>query len=249
MNGKVLTELPILIDPATDKVDVDGEPIRLGRPKGETPILFPAQQAQGRLLDQRRPGRAAPGDRPAPARPRRRLYPVGRLDAESKGLLLLTNDGELTNRLTHPRYGVPKTLSRVVDGYVTPECGSPNWRRACGCPTKRGQASRPAAATSASSTRSRDESILEITIREGRNREVRRMLARLGHKVRDLMRIKIGPLELHGLAPGQFRPLTPREVKDLRRSTEPPTSHKPARGQRPGRPRRSAGEGQSDSGE
>src|SRR5438874_5037069 len=118
VNGRVMTELPILIDPAKDKVKVDDEPVKLGvkgserriyllmnKPKG----VYSTNVAQG---EQTRAIDLLPPDFP-------RVYPVGRLDAESRGLLLLTNDGELTNRLTHPRYGVAKTYRAVVDGFIS----------------------------------------------------------------------------------------------------------------------------------
>src|SRR5438046_9751988 len=121
VNGKVVYALPVLIDPARDKIAVDDEKIDLkarqderrvyvlmNKPKG----VYSTNVAQG---EQTRAIDLLPPDLPA------RVYPVGRLDAESKGLLLLTNDGELTNRLTHPRYGVAKTYRAVVDGFVRPE--------------------------------------------------------------------------------------------------------------------------------
>src|SRR5687767_13118718 len=124
VNGRIVTDLPILIEPGVDRVEVDSEPIRLARsqdvgqeqrrlyfllnkPKG----VYSTNVAQG---EQTRAIDLLPPDLPG------RVYPVGRLDAESKGLLLLTNDGELTNQLTHPRYGVAKTYRAVVDGYVDP---------------------------------------------------------------------------------------------------------------------------------
>src|SRR5688572_15411447 len=128
VNGKVRTKLPILIEPGRDKVTVDDEPVKLagagagpdardaGRPRLYILLNKPkgvystnvAQGVQTRAIDLLPPN--LPG----------RVYPVGRLDAESKGLLLLTNDGELTNQLTHPRFGVAKTYRAVVDGYVDP---------------------------------------------------------------------------------------------------------------------------------
>src|SRR5712672_703517 len=117
VNGRIVTDLPVLIDPAKDKIEVDGEPIQLAskfakqrlyvlmnKPKG----VYSTNVSQG---EQTRAIDLLPPDFP-------RVYPVGQLDADSKGLLLLTNDGELTNRLTHPRYGVPKTYRAVVDGSV-----------------------------------------------------------------------------------------------------------------------------------
>jgi 23S rRNA pseudouridine2605 synthase len=145
-----------------------------------------------------------------------RVYPVGRLDAESRGLLLLTNDGELTNQLTHPRYGVPKTYKATVDGFVTPRVVQELSQGVWLADPKSGQGFRTGRSRIKIVKKSRDKSVLEITIREGRNRMVRRMLAKMGHKVRDLMRTRMGPLTLHGLEVGEVRMLTPREVKELK---------------------------------
>jgi 23S rRNA pseudouridine2605 synthase len=216
VNGRVMTELPILIDPEKDKVAVDDEPVRLkgkaaerrvylvmNKPKG----VYSTNVAQG---EQTRAIDLLPPDFPA------RVYPVGRLDAESKGLLLLTNDGELTNQLTHPRYGIPKTYRAMVDGFVqngaVEELAKGVWL----ADPKSGKGFKTGRTHVRIVKRSREKSQLEMTLREGRNRQVRRMLARLGHKVRDLTRIKMGPLTLKGLGPGEFRPLTSRELRELR---------------------------------
>jgi 23S rRNA pseudouridine2605 synthase len=145
-----------------------------------------------------------------------RVYPVGRLDAESKGLLLLTNDGELTNQLTHPRFGVAKTYRAVVDGYVDPASIQRLEKGIWLADTRSGHGFKTGRSHIKIAKRTRERSVLEITIREGRNRQVRRMLASLGHKVRDLTRIKMGPLTLDGLPLGHSRPLTGREIKALR---------------------------------
>src|SRR4051812_25358003 len=219
VNGKVVYALPVLIDASRDKVAVDDEKIDLkektderrvyvlmNKPKG----VYSTNVAQG---EQTRAIDLLPPNFP-------RVYPVGRLDAESRGLLLLTNDGELTNRLTHPRYGVPKTYRAVVDGYVAEkvlhELKGGIWL----ADPHKGKGFKTGRTHITINHRSRDQSILEITIREGRNRMVRRMLAHVGHKVRDLMRVKMGPLTLHKLAPGEFRLLTSREVRDLKKLPE-----------------------------
>ena len=216
VNGRVMTELPILIDPEKDKVAVDDEPVRLkgkaaerrvylvmNKPKG----VYSTNVAQG---EQTRAIDLLPPDFPA------RVYPVGRLDAESKGLLLLTNDGELTNQLTHPRYGIPKTYRAMVDGFVQNNAVEELARGVWLADPKSGKGFKTGRTHVKIVKRSRDKSQLEMTLREGRNRQVRRMLARLGHKVRDLTRIKMGPLTLKGLGPGEFRPLTSRELRELR---------------------------------
>jgi pseudouridine synthase len=140
-----------------------------------------------------------------------RLYPVGRLDVDSTGLVLLTNDGELANRLMHPRYDVPRTYrARVVGG---PSNRSLQTLRR-GVDLEDGPA-RPASVTLLSVPGR--ESVLEITIREGRNRIVRRMLEAVGHPVRALERVAFGPLELGRLRPGDSRKVRPRELEELRR--------------------------------
>jgi 23S rRNA pseudouridine2605 synthase len=224
VNGRVVAELPILIDPEKDRVSVDDEPVKLrgkqGAPGGRRYYLLMnkprgvystnvAQGEQVRAID------LLPPDFPA------RVYPVGPLDAESTGLLLLTNDGELTNQLTHPRFGVPKTYRAIVDGLLTDqdlrELEKGVWlsdeRTGTGFKARTNRIR----VTKRIREKGRgDKTILEVTLREGHNRQVRRMLAKIGHKVRDLSRIKIGPLTLHNLPSGKFRPLTPREVRELR---------------------------------
>ena len=242
VNGEVRRDLPILVDPVDDDVTVDGETVLLARPRGgrnnrARPALErvyvlmnkPAgvfctnvgqetrQGEQIRAIDLLPPG----------FQDQHRVYPVGRLDAESRGLLLLTNDGDLTNKLTHPRYGVPKTYRATVDGHVTPETVADLEAGVWLADPKKGtKSAKPAGAKTHRSRikivrRSQRSSILEITIKEGRNRQVRRMLAGLNHKVRDLTRIKMGPLTLEGLKPSQSRLLTPREIRELLASVKP----------------------------
>ena len=127
----------------------------------------------------------------------------------------MTNDGELTNRLTHTRYGVPKTYRATVDGYITGEILEELQHGVWLADPKTGKGFKTGRSQIRVVTRGRQKSTLEITIREGRNRQVRRMLARIGHKVRELVRVKLGPLTLKGLAPGQSRLLTPKEVRQL----------------------------------
>jgi 23S rRNA pseudouridine2605 synthase len=219
VNGKTMIDLPILVDPKRDKVTVDEEPVRLAsketseriylimnKPKGVYTTNV-AQGVQTRAID------LLPPKFP-------RVYPVGQLDAESKGLLILTNDGELTNLLTHPRYGVPKTYRAVVDGFIKPQ-DVQELEKGVWMADKTGKGFKTGRSHIKIATRTRDKSVLEITIREGRNRQIRRMLARIGHKVRDITRTRMGPLTLHGLAVGEFRPLTFRELRELRQAGRP----------------------------
>ena len=139
----------------------------------------------------------------------RRLYPVGRLDAETTGLILLTNDGELANRLTHPRYGVPRTYLARVEGGAVPEHKLRRLRE--GVELDDGL-------TAPAKVRQVERGVLELTIREGRKRQVRRMCDAIGHPVVQLSRIAFGPLRLKELAPGQHRRLTQAEIERLRQS-------------------------------
>jgi 23S rRNA pseudouridine2605 synthase len=139
----------------------------------------------------------------------RRLYPVGRLDAETTGLILLTNDGELANRLTHPRYGVPRTYLARVEGGPVPEHALRRLRE--GVELDDGL-------TAPAKARQIERGVLEITLKEGRKRQVRRMCEAIGHPVTELTRIAFGPLRLKDLAPGQHRRLTAAEVERLRQS-------------------------------
>jgi 23S rRNA pseudouridine2605 synthase len=136
-----------------------------------------------------------------------RLYPVGRLDADSSGLILLTNDGELANRLTHPRYEVPKTYLALLGGGRVGE-GALQALRA-GVELEDG----PTAPARVRRVRP-DE--IELTIHEGRNRQVRRMCEAIGHPVLELRRIAFGPLRLGDLAPGAHRRLSEAEIERLR---------------------------------
>ncbi len=140
-------------------------------------------------------------------RSRRRLYPVGRLDADTSGLILLTNDGELAERLTHPRYGVDKVYrARVQPARVSPRALAALRE---GVELEDGR-------TAPTRVRQPAPGILEITLREGRKRQVRRMAEAVGHRVVELERVAFGPLGLRGLESGQSRRLKPAEVERLR---------------------------------
>jgi 23S rRNA pseudouridine2605 synthase len=142
-------------------------------------------------------------------RSRRRLYPVGRLDADSTGLILLTNDGELADRLTHPRYGVDKVYRAKVRPPRVPPRALQALRE--GVELEDGR-------TAPARVRQVAPGVLEITIREGRKRQVRRMCEAVGHPVAELNRVAFGPLGLGGLEAGEHRRLTRAEVDRLRRA-------------------------------
>ena len=139
-----------------------------------------------------------------------RLYPVGRLDADTTGLILLTNDGELANRLTHPSYEVPKTYRAQVEGGRVREADLRRLRE--GVELDDGL-------TSPAKVRQVEPGLLELTIHEGRKRQVKRMCEAVGHPVVSLQRVAFGPLRLTGLAEGESRRLTPAEVERLRNAS------------------------------
>ncbi|HKE74790.1 MAG TPA: pseudouridine synthase, partial [Acidimicrobiales bacterium] len=148
-----------------------------------------------------------------------RVYPVGRLDADTEGLLLLTNDGELAHRLTHPSFGVDKEYLAEVEG--TPSRGAVRRLRE-GVELEDG-------VTAPAKVSLVDPHTLRITIHEGRNRQVRRMCAAVGHPVRRLVRTRIGPLAERRLAPGEWRALTQAEVRALERAAVPDRGRRPRR--------------------
>jgi 23S rRNA pseudouridine2605 synthase len=190
------------VDPRTDQVEVDGIPVGV-RPDLVYYLLNKPAGVVSTASD--------PDSRPVvtglvPNKPR--VHPVGRLDADSEGLLLLTNDGNLTFQLTHPRFGVEKEYLVVVSG--TPKRGALRLLRE-GVVLEDGRTARARVSLLDSNT-------LRITIHEGRNRQVRRMCDAVGHPVRRLVRTRLGPIRVGTLAPGAWRELTPREVRALERA-------------------------------
>ncbi|MEO0532019.1 MAG: pseudouridine synthase, partial [Planctomycetota bacterium] len=142
-----------------------------------------------------------------------RVFNVGRLDMSSEGLILLTNDGDLANRLTHPRHGVEKLYHVVVAGVPTAETLGK---------VRKGvylDEGRVAFANVKVKTRRKASAVLEVVLDEGRNREIRRVLARVGHKVQRLERVAVGPVRLGEMPAGAYRPLTKEEVAALRQAT------------------------------
>jgi pseudouridine synthase len=205
VNGEVLTTPGVLVDPAVDRVEVDGRRLPASEPH-EYVLLSKPRGYVSTVRDPR--GRPAVTDL---LRGRHgRLYPVGRLDADVEGVLLLTNDGELTHRLLHPRYALPRVYEATVEGRVT-EADLARWR--AGVTLEDGPA-RPLAVELIES--GAPTSRLRLTFTEGRKHEVKRYCEALGHRVRRLMRIAFGPLTLGDLRPGETRPLTPRELRALR---------------------------------
>jgi 23S rRNA pseudouridine2605 synthase len=208
VDGQPVRELGTKVDPATQRVAVDGEPVRV-----ERHVYWVVHKPRGYLCTSRDPaGRPLALD--LVPQITQRVYTVGRLDEASEGMLLLTNDGELANRLMHPRFGVEKTYLVQVAGNPAPEdlrkllqgvWLSDGFVRA----RKVKRLKRQGAST-----------WLQIVLSEGKNREIRRMLARLGHKVLRLRRIAVGPVRLGLLPVGKARRLAGPEVEALRRAAE-----------------------------
>lgn len=193
------------IDPERDRISVDGRTVEREVPTRWVLLLWKPVGHLSTLRD--------PSGRPTVAElvPSRygRLYPVGRLDLASEGALLLTNDGELANRWTHPRYHLPKTYQVEVSGAVS----SAELDRLRGGLVLEDGPTQPAEVLLLEPPT--ETSRLEVTLYEGRKRQLRRMLAALGHPVLSLRRVRIGPLSLAGLRPGRYRELGPAEIAAL----------------------------------
>ncbi|MBM3660142.1 MAG: rRNA pseudouridine synthase [Actinobacteria bacterium] len=166
--------------------------------------------------------------------PEPRVFPVGRLDLDTEGLLLLTNDGDLAQLLTHPRHGVEKTYLAEVEGVPSPAALR---RLREGVDLDDGPTAPARAALVQAAAGDRTTSAVEITIHEGRNRQVRRMCDAIGHPVQRLVRTRIGPLHDARLAPGEWRTLEPREVRALYEAADAAAAPTPpgAAGSRAGR--------------
>ena len=235
VNGQRVEELPAWVDPDSDRVTVKGAAVEspsrnvyvmLYKPKN---TVCTAHDPEGRrtvvdLVDH--PGAS-------------RLYPVGRLDYDTMGLVLLTNDGELAQALTHPRYGVHKTYRAIVRGVLSDEDAR---RLTRGVVLSSRTAGRTTGATRMSASgieivhRDRQRTLVDVTLAEGRNRQVRRLFAAIGCPVRKLTRVRMGPLKLKGLRVGEWRELTSAEVRALhqaarkgRRAAEPGGGVKPTK--------------------
>jgi 23S rRNA pseudouridine2605 synthase len=206
INGEVVKTLGVKVDPELDEIQVDGRYINqqtkiyvlLNKPKG---VITSSTDPGGRkVVTDFLPGI------------KERVYPVGRLDYDTEGLLLLTNDGEFAHLLTHPKHHVPRTYQATVKGVPH---GTILEKLRNGIQLEDGMTS-PAEVEYADVNPQKNESIIQITIYEGRNRQVRRMFEAVSFPVTRLRRIKFGPLFLHGVPRGKYRHLTPAEVKELK---------------------------------
>jgi 23S rRNA pseudouridine2605 synthase len=206
VNGVVVNTLGAKADPDTDHIQVDGKSINqqqkvyimLNKPKG---VITSADDPEGRkIVSDFLKGI------------NERIYPVGRLDYDTEGLLLLTNDGEFAHLLTHPKHHIPRTYLATVKGVPH---GSLLDKLRAGVMLDDGMTA-PAEVEYADIIESKNETVLTITIYEGRNRQVRRMLEFISFPIIKLKRIKFGELFLTGVPRGKYRHLTPKEIKELR---------------------------------
>ncbi len=205
VNRRVVDKLPAFADPDRDIITINGQKIRqeqkvyflLNKPKG---VICTNSDPQGRkkAIDM------------VPVR--QRIFCIGRLDTDTSGIIILTNDSELTNKLTHPRYGVSKTYVVSIKGDIDSRQVE---KLKKGVWLAEGKSKRASVKVL---KRSYKESLIEITIRQGLNRQVRRMLAGVGLKVKSLKRIKIGNISAKGLGIGNFRKLSRAELEGLRKT-------------------------------
>ena len=206
VNGKVMDKLPAFVDPEKDIITVNGKKIRAAKK-----IYFLLNKPKGVICTNLDPqGRKKAIDI---VQVRERIFCVGRLDIDSTGLIILTNDSELANRLTHPRYELAKTYVVNVKG----EVGSERIEKLKkGIWLAKGKTGRAAVKIL---KRSHKEALIEITIREGLNRQVRRTLAKVGLSVKSLKRTQIGKLDARGIGVGKYRKLNSSEIAYLKRAT------------------------------
>ncbi len=226
VNGERVTELGTQVDPTRDHVQVDDRPIRLER---KTYIIL--HKPKGYLSDRAAESNSGQADQPKPTAldlvpAQARLYSVGRLDADSEGLLLLTNDGELAHRLTHPRYEHDKEYLVLVQGVPA----QASLARLCNGIWFDGELLRADSVSIVNqmgeqarrqhwAKTAREQTWLRFVLHEGKKREIRHMSAAVGHPVLRLIRTRIGPVELGLLPLGQWRELSERQVQELSEST------------------------------
>lgn len=205
VNGEKVTGLGQKVNPQTDVIVVDGRKI-----KSESKVYLAFHKPKGVITSANDPeGRRTIMDYTKHIS--QRVYPVGRLDYDTEGLLILTNDGDFANRLTHPKYDVPKTYLATVKGVPH---GTILEKLAKGVMLDDGITA-PAEVDYHDISADQKESVIIITIHEGRNRQVRRMFDAVNYPIVRLRRVQFGTLFLQGLPRGKSRPLTAEEIKDL----------------------------------
>lgn len=232
VNGRI-AKLGDKADPEKDRVEVNGRLLKLrgGKEKLVYIALHKPKGVISSLEDELGKGRRTVRDMiPLPGH----LYPVGRLDKQSTGLMLMTNDGDLAHKLTHPRYGHEKTYNVTVEGKISAETLQ-NWRRGVRLDNRKTAPAKIRVINQGASF-----TVLEIIMREGRKRQIRRIANILGHSVTKLERKKIGPISLGNLKMGDWRHLTPGEVSALKKAVQ--ASKNQPRHKRRGGKRRKGGQ-------
>lgn len=208
VNGEIVTELGVKVDPESDRIEVNGQLLKeaarvtfaLNKPRGVVCTSAP-QETRPRAIDLVRDARGT------------RLYCIGRLDMDSEGLILLTNDGEFANRVAHPRYQVTKSYFVKVKGQID-AAALESIRKGVWLAEGRTQGAKVFVRKKLSQA-----TILIITVREGMNREIRRIFAKLGYSVEHLKRVAIGNISVRGLGRGKYRKLDPGEIRGLMESS------------------------------
>lgn len=237
VNGEVITSLPCFVDPATDVVELDAEQIDLSHSEVKGAANAVSARAFSYVLINKPKGVITTTNDPQGRRTvldfvplalrRERLFPVGRLDADSTGLLLITNDGDFAYQLTHPKFGVTKEYRVTCTGLASGE-QIEKLKRGMYLITPSQDGTKNSKRASMESVRilkrfvdraRGDRTILSVTLREGQNREIRRLLAKVGLKVRELERVAIGPLKAGTLKLGQAKLLGKKDIERLRAST------------------------------
>ncbi|MGH2544022.1 MAG: pseudouridine synthase, partial [Ardenticatenaceae bacterium] len=211
VNGAVVRELGLKVDPEADEIRVDGERIHPERVPDRYLALYKPRHVITTVTD--------PYDRPTVmdfVDPNVRLFPVGRLDGASEGLILLTNDGDLANQLTHPRYEHEKEYRVQVSGSPRQKALQ-GWREGVWLEDGRTLPAEVAIESSSGSY-----SWLRFVLREGKNRQIRRMIEAFGYAVHRIIRTRMGPITLGNLKPGEWRRLTPAEISALRVGSDEP---------------------------
>lgn len=218
VNGSVVSELGAKADPERDEIIVDQVPI-----SGAAHVYFLMYKPRGYVTTLQDP-EGRPTVMELVPKPHTRLFPVGRLDYTTEGALILTNDGPLANGLMHPSRGVPKIYHAKIKNIVTEE-ELELLRR--GVRLDDGTCTQPAKVRLLGSTSK--HTWIEVTIKEGKNRQIHRMAEAIDHFVLKLTRVGYGPITLEGLNPGDIRPLKPSEIKALKQAADAPPTPKPTR--------------------
>lgn len=216
LNGRV-ARLGDKADPLQDKIEVDGRLLKFSPPQNIYIKLYKPRGVISSLEDEMDQGRSIVRDLIPLAG---HIYPVGRLDKQSEGLMLMTNDGKLAHRLTHPRFAHEKEYEVTLEGRISDQ-NLEQWRHGVQLDDRL-----TAPADIHVLRKSKDATLLRITLREGRKRQIRRIAAAFGHPVRSLVRTRIGSLTLGNLKPGEWRYLNDEEIQMLQKAVNFPAEKK-----------------------